>query len=352
MSHALRLLAGAAVVILLCSCGGDPPPPAARPQAGSGAEPSRDAGARPSSRPDAGRWQAPTVVPPDPESGEEFLLSQTGLYRDIAELELAPDLIEFEPSHALWSDGADKRRWLRLPRGKRIDSSDVDHWQFPVGTMAFKEFSLHGRRIETRLIMRTGEDTRDYWMGAFVWTEDGSDALFAPDGESNAGGTAHDVPTVKNCFTCHDGEAGRILGYSAVQQPAAPAALLTNPLLRAFIAPGDPRASAALGYLHANCGPCHNPNGSARPDTDMDTRLAYGNYRVGDTRAFQTLVGVELQYFDDSALTLRIAPGNPAESGVLFRMTERGPKTQMPPIASELADDDGIAAVRAWIERL
>jgi len=35
----------------------------------------------------------------------------------------------------------EKRRWLRLPTGTAIDKSDPDHWQFPVGTQLWKQFS-------------------------------------------------------------------------------------------------------------------------------------------------------------------------------------------------------------------
>jgi mono/diheme cytochrome c family protein len=336
------------VAAALFSCGDDDP------VAGAGeprdaAVPTRDGG-RPSD--DAGPWQPPTVVPPDPDAGEAFFLSQTGLYRDIAAKRPAPDLLEFEPTYKLWSDGADKQRWLRLPRGSAIDSADPDHWQFPVGTMVFKEFSHDGQRLETRLIMRTGPGERDYWMGAFVWDDHESDAEFVRDGSDDVRGTAHDVPSMKNCFTCHNGEPGRVLGFSAVQQPRVPAQLLRDPPAIAFTVPGDARTAAALGYLHANCGNCHNPRGTARPDTDMDLRLRVADTAPESTQTYITTLGVPMQYFQGAALTLRLDPGNPDQSGVLYRMLERGPKTQMPPIASELTDDDGVAAVRAWIEQL
>ena len=34
----------------------------------------------------------------------------------------------------------------------------------------------------------------------------------------------------------------------------------------------DAATAAALGYLHANCGHCHNQNGTAWPDTQMVLR--------------------------------------------------------------------------------
>jgi hypothetical protein len=239
-----------------------------------------------------------------------------------------------------------------LPAGTQIDTSEADRWMFPIGAMLFKEFVLEGKRIETRLIMRLGEGPHDYFMGAFVWNEDESDALFVPDGLENARGTAHDVPRVKNCFTCHDGEAGRVLGFSAVQQPATNSELLTAPPAKPFVVPGDSTEREALGYLHANCGHCHNLNGTSWPDTDLDLRLTPSDMRVEDTATYLSSVGVELNAFQSDDAELRVAPGDPEHSGLYYRMAMRGPMKQMPPLATELVDDNGLARVRAWIESL
>jgi mono/diheme cytochrome c family protein len=300
---------------------------------------------------DAGAWTPPVVIYPDGDAGAAFALSQTGLYRDIAKKQLAPDLLAFEPAFALWSDAAEKRRWLRLPQGTVIDTSDADHWQFPIGTMLFKEFAKDGKRLETRLIARTGAGPNDYFMGAFIWNDDESDALFVSDGQRDVRGTAHDVPSEKNCGTCHNGEPGRVLGFSAVQQPAVRSELLTI-AVAPFTVPGSEAARAAFGYLHANCAHCHNPNGSARPDTNMNLRLALGETRAEDTQILKTTVGIDLQNSVASQLEKRVVARAPAESALLFRMLERGPETQMPPLATESVDPAGTAAVRAWIESL
>lgn len=294
----------------------------------------------------------PEVTPPGEDDDTPFYLSETGLYVDIEAHELAPDLIEFEPRYALWSDGAEKRRWLRLPKLTQIDTSDPDHWIFPIGAMLFKEFALDGKRIETRLIMRTGPEPTDYFMGAFLWNDDESDAVFVRAGMENARDTAHDVPRVKNCFTCHNGEAGRILGFSAVQQPDVDTGLLSEPPLTSFVVPGDAQAQAALGYLHANCGHCHNLHGTSWPDTDLDLRLLVSDERVEDTATYRSAVGVELNSFQDDVINLRIAPGDAEHSGIYHRMSLRGPMKQMPPLATEIVDPTGLARVQAWIESL
>lgn len=296
-------------------------------------------------------WLPPVVKFPDAKSSEAFLLSQTGLYRDMAAKQLAPDLIAYEPEYKLWSDGAEKHRWLRLPPGAAIDTSDMDHWSFPVGTVLFKEFKLDGKRLETRIVARLGSKPDDYFMGAFVWYDDETDAELDRDGASNVRDTAHDVPETKRCFTCHNGEKGRVLGYSAVQQPAAEAPL-SDPPSEPYLVPGDDTARAALGYLHANCGNCHNPTGTSRTDTNLRLRLEIGEHTVEDTAIYASSVRVALDHWLSKTIELRIAPGEPEASGVLARMKSRTKDDAMPPFASELVDDTGVELVRDWIASL
>src|SRR5690349_2931129 len=68
-------------------------------------------------------------------------LSETGLYEDGSSTALAEGVMPYEPRYVLWSDGADKQRWLYLPEGTTIDTSNIDGFVFPVGTKAWKEFS-------------------------------------------------------------------------------------------------------------------------------------------------------------------------------------------------------------------
>ena len=302
-----------------------------------------------------------------PAAGEPERLSAAGLYQDMAERILAPGSIELEPRHQLWSDGAVKRRFLQLPPGGRIDTSDMEHWRFPVGTRVWKEFSQDGALLETRLIERTGPGDGDTWMGAFVWLPDASDAIFRPDGAPDINGTQHDAPPAKQCPACHGGEPGRILGLSAVQlrgegrgvrlQELADRGLLSHapaPDLPSA-APGSPVAAAALGYLHANCGHCHSRGGLAFRDTDLVLRLSAGDRAVEATGAARTAVGVMMQKRLAGSGGLRIQPGSPETSGVLARMGTRSgadPAAQMPPLATERIDEQGIAAVTEWIRSL
>ena len=106
-------------------------------------------------------------------------LSATGLFAGQEAESLAPDVRSFRPRFELWSDGASKRRWIWLPPGTRIDSSDMDAWQFPVGTKLWKEFTRDAVRVETRLLERRPSG----WIGlAYLWQNEGRDATAAPFG--------------------------------------------------------------------------------------------------------------------------------------------------------------------------
>ena len=310
---------------------------------------------------------APVEVPPAPlpyARPTYVHLAETGLFADLATKTIAADAVAFEPTYKLWSDGAAKRRWVRLPPGTQIDTSDMDHWVFPVGTKLWKEFSLGGVLLETRLVERYGTGPDDYWFGAFVWSADGTDATFAIDGAQNINGTPHDAPAQKDCGDCHRGDVGRVMGLSAVQMSRAddPPALRelaamgwlsappTNPL--GFPAPGDATTSAALGYLHANCGHCHNENGTAWSDTQMLLRLSVADSDAATSSVVASIVDQPLQYWRGGAIELRVDPGAPALSALIARMSARGTKDQMPPLATEIIDPDGIAAVSAWIDGL
>ena len=301
---------------------------------------------------------------PPPRMPPYDFLSETGLYADIVAKRPSDDALAFAPGFVLWSDGADKQRWIFLPAGERIDTSDPDHWEMPVGTRLFKEFSRDGVRLETRLIERvddTGSPLVDWWMGAFVWSDDEADAAFAEEGAEDVRGTTHDVPSAMRCFTCHNGEPGKVLGLSAVQMSASAAipgldglsalGLLTD-APPSYAVPGDATVAAALGYLHANCGHCHNEHGTARPDTAMMLRLSVAELALEETAIYTTTVGIALDRFRDPSFTHRVVPGDPAASALLFRMEQRGDRAQMPPIATEAVDPVGVAAVSAFIAGL
>lgn len=282
------------------------------------------------------------------------LLSETGLFDDVAAGTIAADVLPFSPRFALWSDGADKARWVWLPACEPIDTSDMDHWELPVGTRLWKEFTRDGVRIETRLITRIGPGAAQWRLATYVWN--GDDAEHVSTGVENALGTEHDVPDEVQCTSCHR-QDWRALGFSAVQlahdgdgvtlQTLQDAGKLSDPPLLPIVVPGDALAQSALGMLHANCGSCHSENGV--PFVDLQLRLRTTDLTVEDTQTWQSTVDVPTVMFECDGCDL-IEPGVPETSAVVMRMLERGPDSeQMPPLATELVDQSGVDALGAWI---
>jgi hypothetical protein len=299
---------------------------------------------------------APT---PDAAPLPEFL-HDTGLFVAGSRSQIDPRNLSFAPQYPLWSDGASKRRWLRLPEGERIDATRADAWRFPVGTRFWKEFSS-GRRLETRYMEVLADGSFRY--ATYVWSEDGSSARLAPP--AGVAGE-HDVPSQADCRACHEGRRSSVLGFSALQlspdrdpnaphaEPVPPGGVDLRDLAdRGLLVGLDPRwlreaprieatsptARAALGYLYGNCSSCHNASG---PLASLGMDLEW--------RPIETAVGKPSRFvIPGQPRTLRVAAGNPDASAVLYRMSSRFAATQMPPLGTKHVDAQAIALVRAWI---
>src|SRR5579884_3071952 len=89
--------------------------------------------------------------PPNCDAGiEPVALACTNLYSSWTQLTVAPDVQPYAPGTTMWADGADSSRWIWLPPGSKIDTTDLNNWSLPVGTKIWQEFRLLGKRIETR----------------------------------------------------------------------------------------------------------------------------------------------------------------------------------------------------------
>ena len=276
-------------------------------------------------------------------------LSAEGLFCDIARKDVTPDAHELTPAYPLWSDGALKRRWMLLPAGTEIDTADMDHWELPVGGKLFKEFVVGGRRVETRMIERIsgGGGVDDYRFAPFVWFADETDAVLAEAGVVNVNDSAYDVPSAEDCITCHRSEPGRMLGVSAIQLAGQ-----LDELPLSNRPTNTPRITEpALGVLHANCGHCHTPLGTA-PMQTLRFSIADAELPLEDTAPYRTTVGQPLEYWTGHGFESRIVPGDPDHSAILYRMSQRGTAAQMPPLGTDQANEQGREIVRAWIECL
>jgi hypothetical protein len=370
------LIAVVVIAAALEACSEDAAaPPDAGVEAGADA-----ATADATSEPDAAAPCQPFVMPASctADGGIPDSLECTGLYSDFDQRTLACDVREFAPAFQLWSDGASKRRFIYLPPGAKIDTSDIDEWTFPAGTKLWKEFALGGSLVETRLYWKAPDPIapQGVWKWTtYVWSVDGKTAARTDSGVRNIRGTGYDVPSVGQCRECHIGRQDQVLGFDVISM-SAPGAwglpyseLVARGLLTssppAPTIPGNATEKAALGYLHANCGvPCHNAT-AANPANLSGLHLKLRVETLGSVQSTDAVkTGINKRPSNNwpgqpaapDGGWYDIHPGDVERSLLPARMALRdladGGRGQMPPLVTHAVDDAGVGAVKSWIQSM
>jgi hypothetical protein len=305
-------------------------------------------------------------------------LFDTGLCVDRACTQINAGISEYTPHYGLWADAASKHRWMQLPPGAQIDTTDPDHWVFPVGTKFWKEFtakdaSNNDVRVETRFIKRIANTgaASDWFYVAYQWNDTQTDTTAQPFGVNNANGTQHDIPPRFQCKQCHEGISSRILGFGAIQLDTAAQTgqialddviangwLTQNPpgaTVPHYPLPGTGSATAAIGYLHANCGHCHNPQSKVYTDQGitMELRLTVGSLgALSTTPVYQTAVDHDAT-IAIGGLTKRIVTDMPDQSILIYRFeADPAGAAHMPLIGAKVIDATADATLRDWITHI
>jgi uncharacterized repeat protein (TIGR03806 family) len=327
-----------------------------------------------------------TVVVPDPPA----LLSQVGAFTNLATLAPAPGLIPYDVNAPLWSDAADKYRWLAIPNdgthntaAEKINFSPTNEWQFPAGSVFVKHFELPAdetnpnavHRLETRFLIR--DENGGVYGVTYKWRADGSDADLLPGGAeqeyliNTTSGVRTQLwtfPSRLDCISCHNANAKGVLGlkthqlngdahypltgrtdnqlrtlghlgmFSSDYQEAALASYLKSFDLDAT---NQPIVTRVRSYLDSNCAHCHRPGGQrANFDARFTTPLEQQNLIYG---AVVTSVNDE----NDRV----IVPQDLMHSLIHNRASRVG-TLQMPPLAKNLVDSNAVDLIAAWINSL
>jgi uncharacterized repeat protein (TIGR03806 family) len=307
------------------------------------------------------------IVPAGTGSSQEFpdLLSETGCF-DIIDPSLpGPGLIPYTVNTPLWSDGAEKLRYMAVPDGELIDVEGNEHLGFPIGTVLVKTFSLSSVLVETRLLVRH-EDGQ--WAGySYQWDEAHTDATYVPDGAAyNWSGHVWNYPSTSQCTNCHTLASGRTLGpwigqlngdltypstsITANQLETLDAIGILDELLpdlpenlTAF-APIDDTTQTlnkrTRSYLHSNCSNCHLPGGPTQANMDLRFDTDFDDMNVCDVDPLLGDLGV--------AGAKIVDPTAPSTSIMSLRMHATN-GDRMPPLGTEIVDPQGTALIDAWI---
>ena len=297
------------------------------------------------------------------------LLSETGCVDPLDPTQVVEGAIPYGINTPFWTDGADKSRWMALPPDGTIETGEDGDLHFPIGTVFIKEFSLNGRRIETRLLAR--HDDGEWGGYTYVWNESETEAeLLDPAGRDiDIDGQNYTLPSRQQCLFCHSEAAGRSLGLQIQQQNAEfvyPSTgrsanqlktweligLFNQPLpahpddLPAFPSIHDHSVSfseRARAYLHSNCSSCHRPGGPGRGPADFRFQPL----------ATMNICDVEPEVWDLGIENAKLlAPGDPARSVIAIRAGSTEGGIAMPPIGKNRVDIDAVAVIEEYIASL
>ncbi|MGN6289501.1 MAG: SO2930 family diheme c-type cytochrome [Sphingopyxis terrae] len=268
----------------------------------------------------------------------------------------------------LFSDYAEKHRFVSIPAGKRATVLADGTVDFPVGTVIVKSFGWpdfnEGRPVETRLLIHRASG----WVALpYIWDADGKDASLAIAGRrvpvafKSPDGTAHaiqyGVPNRNQCKECHSragtivpiGPKARNLVLADTVGADTRALYFTNPAaLKPVMPRWDDPASGTLqdrarAYLEANCAHCHNPEGSAS-NSGLFLRWTDPvgvNYGIGKR---PTAAGR-----GSGGMDFAIQPGDPDHSFLIYRLESLDPGIAMPELGRSTVHKEGAALLREWI---
>lgn len=320
-------------------------------------------------------------TPPKPQ------LSDYGFFAGkISDLTPGPNVFPYEVNAPLFSDYAEKARFIFLPEGSKMTYNPELAFAFPVGAVLIKNFFYwqdarmpeKGRRIlETRLLIKE----ENGWKALeYLWNAEQTDAFLEVAGASfpvswtDAKGKTQTIeyiaPNLNQCKGCHsyDGQfvpigitarqlnrdengENQLIAWEKSGRLSVPLNFnvgTSTPL--ADYRKHEPSDAGqtieryARAYLDANCAHCHNPHGPASTSgmflgvevIDLE-KLGVGKPPVAAGRG-------------SGKRRFGIVPGKPNESILLFRMESDDPGIRMPELGRQLAHREGVELIKTWIK--
>jgi uncharacterized repeat protein (TIGR03806 family) len=292
------------------------------------------------------------------------------------------EVVPYSVNSALFSNYAEKLRFIKLPEGAASDYNDSASFEFPLNTVLIKNFyypkdfrnQAKGRElVETRLLVKQESGWQAY---PYIWNKEQTDAFYDPAGETkqisyvNSSGkkvtVPYAIPNKNQCKGCHNrngkmepiGTTARQLNkdhmyasgsQNQLQQWVSKGILRNVPESVPALAKWDDATvnlnDRARAYLDANCAHCHSRSG---PANTSGLYLDFFENDPGHLGVFKAPVaagrGAGNFQFD-------IQPGEPNKSILLFRMKTNDPAIAMPEIGREQIHQEGVALIEEWIRK-
>ena len=316
---------------------------------------------------------AAMAIPPALQGPDDAVITGEDLPRSLVEFRFfygyrdqtpAREVVPYRLNTPLWSDGAEKLRFVYVPGGQKALAQGQGLIDLPVGSALIKTFAFQegGKRrlIETRVLLHRANG----WLALpYVWNAEQTEAKLALAGArvpvTTPAGERIDyrVPNKNQCKECH--------GLKGAVIPIGPKARnLSHEWLAGMVAAGHldrvpdgadvlpvweqrddaPVKAAARAYLDVNCAHCHRPDAGAS-NSGLDLR-----WEQDDPAALGVMKHPVAAGRGAGKLLYDVVPGRPDESILYHRMASTEPGIAMPELGKDTLDPAGLAAVQAWIE--
>ena len=313
-------------------------------------------------------------------------LSKYGFFKNPIKLQITVDgIIPYKIASPLFSDYAEKLRFIMIPNSKTISTID-NRLIFPIGTTIIKTFyypddfrkiNSNRRLLETRLLIKS----KNEWIAIpYVWNEEQTDAFLSIAGDRipvswiDKKGIKtellYSVPNMNQCKGCHV--------KNNILQPIGPKIRNLNMIysfegeeinqLKKWISLGimesfdniltlprtvnyenhndgtlDERARA---WLDINCAHCHSSGGPA------ETSGLYLEYEEKNLSKIGVMKRPIAAGRGSGSLNYTIVPGHPELSIIDYRIRSTDPGIMMPELSRHLTHIEGVKLISSWIKKM
>jgi uncharacterized repeat protein (TIGR03806 family) len=295
-------------------------------------------------------------------------LSEYGFFAgNIAEQKPAEGIIPYALNTPLFSDYAEKLRFVKIPEGKTVDYNATD----------FRDVSKGRRLMETRLLIH---EEAGWKALEYVWNDEQTEATLEVAGDTKEVSYVYSdgkkrtqqysIPNLNQCKGCHNreekmtpiGPSVRQLNGDFTYQSGTEnqlkywqkVGLLTNlpdlkdcPKIATWNKPETGTLEErARAWLDINCAHCHNPKGPA-----MTSGLNLSIYETNPTALGFNKSPVAAGRGSGNR-DYDIVKGNPDKSILIYRMESTDPGIMMPEVGRKTTHKEGVELVRSWIKSL
>lgn len=330
-------------------------------------------------------WSLNSCQSPPKEYSFPQKLSEWNFFKDLKSLIPYEAVIPYDINTPLFTDYAEKARFIVIPKGSKIVYNDSTFFEFPDESVIIKNFFYYhdvqkpekGKKIiETRLLYKK----QGSWIPlTYQWLENQSDAeiVFAgnylPVEWKNKKGDLqkieYKIPNLNQCKSCHenqgviqpigikakhlnknyfykDGKVNQLMQWARLGLLEGLPSLSAVPQLANFEETHQSIEARARAWLDINCAHCHNPKGPA----------ATSGLFLNSEETHPTHLGVMKSPVaagkGTGGFSFDIVPGKPEESILWYRIQSNEPGEMMPELGRTITHQEGVQLIKKWIKNL